>query len=172
MEYITIAEYANRVGVSKQTAYNRAKAPQYKGYFRKIKGVLMVDISILEVKNSIKFNSSLENGVSGANTDFPLKGISSTFSSVEIELIETQKRQIEGLEKRIDDLFSMLAEKDNTIKELSSNIAQITASIQQLQHERNLLEAGQVIIGQSEEEPKEEKRGAKKGLFSRFRRSK
>ena len=177
MEYITVAEYASRAGVSKQTAYNRAKAPQYRGYFRKIKGVLMVDISIFEFNDSIKFNSSLENGESGGNMDFPLKGNSSKFSSVESELIETQRKQIEGLEKRIDDLFSMLAEKDSIIKDLSSNIAQITVSIQQLQHERNLIEAGkQVIVGHSEDasgldpDDEEQKNGRKRGLFSRFRR--
>ena len=163
MEYITIAEYAERAGVSKQTAYNRSKRDKYKGYFRKVKGVLMVDDSIFEVNDSIKIDSTIENGGSGANTDFSFNENSSRFSSIEKELIEMLKSQIAEQNKRIDDLFSMIAEKDRTI-------AQITASIQQLQHERNMLEAGQVIIGQTEEREQTpiEQSSSKKGIFSRL----
>lgn len=166
MEYITIAEYARRENISKQTAYNRSKRDKYKGYFRKIKGVLMVDNSIFEFKDSINIDSTVENGGSGTKTDFSFNGNSNTFSNVEKELIEMLKSQIAEQNKRIDDLFSMIAEKDKTI-------AQITASIQQLQHERNMLEAGQVIAGQNDSVPEPiEQSSSKKGFFSRLRRRK
>lgn len=175
MDYITIAEYANRAGVSKQTAYNRAKAPQYKGYFRKIQGVLMVDESIFEVKKIFNVDSSLENGMEKELSENSFKGNSSGFSSVEFELIEALKKQIEAQNKRLDDMFSMLAEKDKTINDLTNNIARITESMQILQHERNLLEAGQVTIGQSETAPEpipQEQSSSKRSLFSFLRRNK
>lgn len=175
MEYITIAEYAKRARISKQTAYNRAKAPQYKQFFRKINGVLMADSSLLEVKENFKIDSSLESVENKGNSDIQFKENSREFSSVEFELFESQKKQIEEQNKRIDELFSMIAEKDKTILELSRNISQITASIQQLQHERNLLEAGQQVIDGQTKEPAPspapdviDESSSKRGLFSRF----
>ena len=175
MDHITIAEYARRAGVSKQTAYNRAKAPQYKGYFRKIQGILMVDESIFEVKQIFNVDSSLENGMEKGLSENSFKDNSSKFSNVEFELIETLKKQIEAQDKRLDDMFSMLTEKDKTINELTKNIARITESMQILQHERNLLEAGQVTIGQNETAPEpiqKEQSSSKRSLFSFLRKNK
>lgn len=171
MAYITIAEYAKRAGVSKQTAYNRAKAPQYKGYFRRVKGILQVDEEIFFNEN-FKLNSTLENDTAEGETENLVKANSTENSTLENELVSILKQQIEIQGKQIEGLYTMIAEKDGIIKELSANMAQITASIQQLQHERNLIEAGQVITGQAE--PKEEETETtetrpKKGLFSRWR---
>lgn len=175
MDYITIAEYAKRAGVSKQTAYNRAKAPQYKGYFRRVNGVLMVDCSLLEVKQIFKFNSSLENGGDKGETEFSVKDNSSKFSSLENPLIDMLRKQLENQNQQIENLYAMIAEKDKTIRDLSASMAQITASIQALQHERNLIEAGgQVIAGQTEpqEQTQTGESSSKKGVFSFFRRRK
>lgn len=175
MEYITIAEYAERAGVSKQTAYNRSKRDKYKGYFRKVKGVLMVDDSIFQVKENFNVESILENQADGAKTNFPFNDNSRQNSSPYFELIENQKKQIEIMNKRIDDLFSMIAEKDSIIKDLTSQIGQLTASFPQLLHERNMIEAGNQVMDRQNIEQEQihtEQSPSKKGIFSRLLRRK
>lgn len=174
MDYISIAEYAERANISKQTAYNRAKNAKYRGYFRKIRGVLMVDCSLLEVKEILNLNSSLENGADNGGSAFPLNQNSSDNSSIENPLFDLLREQLQNQNKQIESLYAMIAEKDTIIKELSANVAEITAKIQALQHEQHLLEAGKLLNDEetapAESAPKEESKAEtpKKGFFSRF----
>lgn len=172
MDYITIAEYAERAEISKQAAYNRAKSAKYKGYFRKIKGVLMVDCALLEVNQNFNFNSTAESSESYRKNENSFNQNSTEFSTVE-NLIETLNAQIKSQSNQIESLYSMISEKDSIIKELSANMATITATIQALQHEQHLLEAGKVQADTAlnhetiQTEAKEENRTIK-ALFSRF----
>lgn len=144
MEYITITEYAEQAHISKQAAYNRAKSAKYKGYFRKVKGVLMVDKTVFEVNQNFKFNSTVENGEIPAPAENPFNQNSTENSTVENELIITLQKQVETQAAQIEKLFSMIAQKDSIIKDISANMATITAAFQALQHENNLLEAGKI----------------------------
>ena len=172
MDYITIAEYAERAEISKQAAYNRAKSAKYKGYFRKIKGMLMVDTALLSFNQNFNLDSTVERADSCRETEKVFNQNSTDFSTVE-NLIERLKAQIESQTKQIESLYSMIREKDSIIKDLSANMATITATIQTLQHEQHLIEAGKVQAETAlqqetiQTETKEENRTIK-ALFSRF----
>lgn len=176
MDYITIKEYAERAHISQQTAYKRAKNAKYQGYFRKIKGVIMVDSALLEFNHSFNGDSTVENETAQAAARKSFNGNSTEFSTVESAFVSVLQEQLERQSQQIEKLYTMIAEKDSIIKDLSANMAQITAQIQALQHEQNLLEAGRA---QAETPPpvenipteKESKaETVKKGFFSRLRR--
>lgn len=179
MEYITIAEYAERAKISKQSAYKRAKSEKYKRYFRRNKnGVLMVDSDILILNQNFNRCSTEETEEGKTVSGNPFNQNSTTFSTVENsmlrEMIERQDEQIKSLSSQIENLYSMISEKDGIIKDISANMAQITAQFQALQHEKNLLEAGKAQAETAppvEEIPTERETSAerpKKGFLSRF----
>lgn len=159
MDYITIAEYAERAGVSKTTAYNHAKSAKYKGYFRKVGGVLCVDSSILELNQNFNLDSTLENETVQGGGEKSLKGNSTENSTLENELITLLKERLERADRQIE--------------ELSKQVSNLITVLQQ----NNLLEAGKIQAEtpsaplESETIPTETKEETpKKGLFSRFRR--
>lgn len=166
MEYITIAEYAERANISKQTAYNRANSAKYKSYFQKVDGVLKVDISIFETKE----DSNIQSNFQGVET----------LTKKEEMLFSVLQKQIDQQNKQIENLFSLLAEKDKTIMRLTESTNTLIGTVQALQHERNLLEAGKLEAEKVPPpvEPPEDKpivkesraETPKKGLFARFRR--
>lgn len=156
MDYITIAEYAKRAGISKTTAYNHAKNAKYKGYFRKVGGILQVDSSILELNQNFNLDSTIENGTDKGSGGNSFNGISTENSTVEKELISLLKERLEKADKQIE--------------ELSKQVSNLITVLQQ----NNLLEAGKIQVESSPEPepiPTEKESKAempKKGLFSRF----
>jgi len=181
MEYMTITEYAAAAHISKTAAYNRAKNAKYKGYFRRMNGVLCVDSSILEFNQFNNGDSTAESVDTQAAAGKSFNGDSTEFSTIEQTLLSVLQEQLKRQSEQIESLYSMIAEKDGIIKDLSANMAQITAQIQALQHEQNLLEAGRIEAEPrppAENIPTETTKTAetikteprKRGLFSRFRR--
>lgn len=170
MDWITITEYAAAAHISKQAAYKRAKNSYYKGYFRKISGVLMVDSALLELNQIVNQNSTVENETAQAAAGNPVNGVSTEFSTVDKDIItllkerlEIADKQIDSLNKKVDDLLSIVAAQSEAIANIS--------------HEHNLLEAGKIqaetMPPPSEDIPIETESKAetgKKGFFSRFRR--
>lgn len=175
MGYITIAEYANIENISKQMAYKRAKNGKYKGYFRKINGALKVDCSIFELNQNVNQFSTVENEEIPTDTENLVNQnsteFSTTFSTNENQLIKLLNDQLVAQGKQIEKLYDMIAEKDLIIKDLSSNMAQITNALQSLQHEQNLLEASKIQaenISVNNIPKGEQAEPPKKGLFSRL----
>ena len=174
MDYITIAEYAKRAGISKQKAYSNANREEYKKYFRRDNGRIMVDSALLDMgkESFVVDDKKRESAPQKAKKE---ESAPQEERKEDSALLDMLKGQLEAQHKQIESLYLMIAEKDSIIKDLSANMAQITATIQALQHEQNLLEAGKI---QAEtpppppvEEPKEKEEREeppKKGLFSRF----
>lgn len=169
MGYITIAEYAKRAGVSKQTAYNRRKAPQYTQYFHIVNGILSVDTSIFNIQEKSKNQSNFQEKFEKVES----------LSETESLLFSILKKQIDQQNKQIESLYSLLAEKDKTITQLTESTNALINTVQTLQHERNLIEAGKIetekevppsvnipIVQESKAEM------PKKGLFSRLWKNK
>ena len=173
MGYITIAEYAAAAHISKQTAYKRAKNAEYKGYFRRIEGVLMVDSLLLDFNQNFNRDSTVEYETGQAAAGKSFNHNSTKFSTVETvesdivnllkERLEMADKQIESLNKKVDDLLAIVSAQSEAIANIS--------------HEHNLLEAGKIqaetVPPPSEDIPTEKESKAetvKKGFFSRLRR--
>lgn len=167
MDYITIKEYAERAHVSQQTAYKRAKDDRYKQYFKRIKGIIMVDSALLELNQFFNGESTIETEPPQARADSPLNGVSTNFSTVENDMIVLLKERLEKADKQIDIL-------NNRITELLSIVAEQGKAIESITREHNLLEAGKLqaesappveIVPTEKEESTEPQ---KKGFFSRL----
>ncbi len=173
MEYMTIAEYAAAAHISKQTAYKRARNTKYKRYFRKINGVLMVDSELLVFNQTLNHVSTVESETVQGGAGKSFNHDSTKFSTVETaegeiitllkEQLEKADRQIESLNKKVDDLLAIVSAQSEAIANIS--------------HEHNLLEAGKIqaetVPPPSEDIPiatESKAETGKKGFFSRFRR--
>ena len=172
MEYMTIAEYAEQAHISKQSAYKRAKSEKYKRYFHRNKsGVLVVETAALNFNQNFNHVETVENVETTEFSQSSLNQNSTNCSTAENALFNLLKEQLEKQTEQIENLYKMINEKDIIIKDLSANMAKITAQFQALQHEQHLLEAGKAETENNKPiERKESIEPLKKGLFARFRK--
>lgn len=137
-KYISIADFAEQAGVSKQAVYSRLKSQDLNKFIKLENGKKLISTNALKL-----FNKSS----SQSNFNQVGQGIEST----EREYIESLKKQIEELQKDKQELYRLLDQQQKLT-------AQANATIKQLQAPKE--EAA--IIQQEKQEQK------KQGFFARI----
>lgn len=151
-EYITIAEYANIKGVSKQAVYKQLNN-KFKEFLKVVDGKKCLDISILTEIEQQKVNQ----------VEQPLKQVEQPLNNPFQPLLE---KQIEEKDKTIQSLLRQienLQEQNSRLTELLHNSQYLLAAEQ-----RKALEAEKQPPQDIEEQPQETKT-EKKGFFARLR---
>lgn len=118
-EYISIAEFAERAGVSKQAIYSRLKK-SLKPYLKKLNGKKYLNIKGLEVfvsTFSIKVEQDFQSKIQG----------------VESEILSILKEEIEVKNKQIEELNAELAKEREYSRKQSEKIATLADQAQKLQ---------------------------------------
>lgn len=104
-EYLSVAEFAEKAGVSKQAIYKRLNSKSLKPYVKEINGVKRINSSAIGVFQPIQ---------------------------PDIQPISTVEQQVETA-YNTDFLLAQLAEKDELIKRQQDTISQQNTQIQDLQ---------------------------------------
>lgn len=118
-EYISIAEFAERAGVSKQAIYSRLNK-SLKPYLKKLNGKKYLNIKGLEVfvsTFSIKVEQDFQSKIQG----------------VESETLSILKEEIEVKNKQIEELNAELAKEREYSRKQSEKIATLADQAQKLQ---------------------------------------
>lgn len=196
-EYLSIREYAEICGVSYNAIYKRLNK-NLQPYVEEVKGHKMLKIEVLEAENltsnfnELKKNSSTNSKIfnqSSTNENTDKFNIIQPFLDEEIKRINKQNEEI------IKALRAEIKEKDDTIKEqtkqiidLSNRMADITENNQKLQLSYQLLLAeNNKVYTESEEEvepetapapqtieqeQKQEQKQERRSIFKRLFRAK
>lgn len=147
-EYISVAEYAKRAGISKQEAYRIIGSPQNEPYTKRINGKIQVLVSIL------KSEEVADNP--------PVETEQKPVENAESPVIRTDNREtavIDFLMKQIEELREEVRNKDRQIEEHNARIALLLEKQQELT-EKALITTGQAQYLQA--------RNKKQGFFSRL----
>lgn len=130
-EYISVAEYAKRAGISKQEAYNIARSPQNEAYTKKINGIIQISTELLKPAQA---------------TDSPQIEIEQKpVESAEAPVNSPDSREtaiIDFLMKQVEELREEVRSKDKQIAEHNARIALLLEKQQELT-EKALITTGQ-----------------------------
>lgn len=130
-EYIGVAEYAKRAGISKQEAYSIAKSPQNEAYTKKINGIIQISTELLKPAQA---------------TDSPQKPkVEKPVENAEAPVNSPDSREtaiIDFLMKQIEELREECRSKDKQIAEHNARIALLLEKQQELT-EKALITTGQ-----------------------------
>ena len=137
-KYISIADFAEQAGVSKQAVYSRLKSQDLNKFIKLENGKKLISTNALKL-----FNKSS----SQSNFNQVGQGIEST----EREYIESLKKQIEELQKDKQELYRLLDQQQKLT-------AQANATIKQLQAQK---EEAAIIQPEQQEQKKQ-------GFFARI----
>lgn len=161
MTYITVKEFAERAGISKQAVYKKIKSPYFQKYVKKIGNSIMVsELALVEsdklnVESSIESNqctvegikisvdSTFENGKviveNGVEND--KSSIENSKNSVENEveiscstckLVETLQNENEYIKKQLDEITQISNKQLTQIESLYSQLKDKDKLIEQL----------------------------------------
>lgn len=134
-KYITIAELARELNISKATAYNLINNEPYKKYVKVINGIKNISIKAIEV---------YQYGEQRTIEDFiKEKEIEDNINKESVEEIKEPDKEndskykdykyiIEYQNKRIEELEKQLKEKDNIILEYSNKFADMAKQAQEI----------------------------------------
>lgn len=132
VEYISVAEYAKRAGISKAQAYNAIRSPQNKPYIQEIDGMIQVSTEIL--KPAERPQEAQEQ--KPADAESPVKSPDNR----ETAIIDFLMKQIEELQAEVKDKDRQIAEHNARItsllereQELSEKALQVATQAQYLQ---------------------------------------
>lgn len=145
-EFISVAEYAKRQGISKQEAYRIIGSPQNAPYATKINGKIQISTKIFE----------------GVESPQEAKKQEAVVSPQEAPVKETDSREtavIDFLMKQIEELREEVKSKDKQIAEHNARIALLLEKQQELT-EKALITTGQAQYLQANNK--------KQGFFSRL----
>ena len=158
-EYISVAEYAKRAGISKQEVYSLIRSPQNEAYTKKINGKIQISIELLKPAEA---------------TQSPQKPVvEKPVENAEAPVRETENREtavIDFLMKQIEELREEVRSKDKQIAEHNARIASLLEKQQELT-EKALITTGQAqYLQASNNQPVVEDKPARsiwKRLFSK-----
>lgn len=158
---LTVAEIAQKAGVSRQTVYNRAKG-EWQRFTREVDSKLYISSEALTT--AVNDSEEVTDDSSAPNMTF-----SESWANVVSELkeiIAEQKREIEDLRRRnreLEDLVKekdcVLSEKNAHIEELSLRFADVAERAQELTRNAQTLHA---LTGAHEEGSRVESRPKQK----------
>lgn len=129
-EYISVAEYAKRAGISKQEVYSLIRSPQNEAYTKKINGKIQISIELLKPAEA---------------TQSPQKPKEESKVDAEAPVKRTDEREtavIDFLMKQIEELREEVRSKDKQIAEHNARIALLLEKQQELT-EKALITTGQ-----------------------------
>ena len=141
VKYISIADFAEQAGVSKQAVYSRLKSQDLNKFIKLENGKKLINTKALELFNKSSSQSSFNQSFNQVE-----QGLEST----EREYIESLKKQIEELQRDKQELYRLLDQQQQLT-------AQANATIKLLQAPKE--EAS--VIQQEKQEQK------KQGFFAR-----
>lgn len=144
-EYISVAEYAKRAGISKAEAYRIIGSPQNAPYSTKINGKIQVSTKIFE---AVESPQEAQEQKAVENAEAPINSPDSRETAV-----------IDFLMKQIEELREECRSKDKQIAEYNARIALLLEKQQELT-EKALITTGQAQYLQA--------RNKKQGFFSRL----
>ena len=147
-EFISVAEYAKRQGISKQEAYRIIGSPQNAPYATKINGKIQISTKIFEGVESPQEAQKQESKEAVENAEAPVKETDSRETAV-----------IDFLMKQIEELREEVKSKDKQIAEHNARIALLLEKQQELT-EKALITTGQAQYLQANNK--------KQGFFSRL----
>lgn len=154
-EYISVAEYAKRAGISKQEAYSIARSPQNEPYTKRINGKIQISVELLKPLEATQSPQKPKE----ENAEAPVR--------------ETENREtavIDFLMKQIEDLREECRSKDKQLAEYSERITALLEKQQELT-EKALITTGQAqYLQASNNQPVVEDKPSRsiwKRLFSR-----
>ena len=158
-EFISVAEFAKRAGISKQEAYSIARSPQNEAYTQRINGKIQIAVDLLKPLEA---------------TQSPQKPVvEKPVENAEAPARETENREtavIDFLMKQIEDLREECRSKDKQLAEYSERITALLEKQQELT-EKALITTGQAqYLQASNNQPVVEDKPARsiwKRLFSR-----
>ena len=158
-EYISVAEYAKRAGISKQEAYSIARSPQNEAYTQKINGIIQISTELLKPAEATESPQTVQKQKPVESAEAPVK--------------ETDNREtaiIDFLMKQIEELREECRSKDKQIAEHNARIALLLEKQQELT-EKALITTGQAqYLQASNNQPVVEDKPARsiwKRLFSK-----
>lgn len=126
--YLTIAEYAERRGISKQRVYQLLEK-DLKEFVVEIKGKKYIDISAFPEDEKIEFEQRLKQFDSSRISNLNKLQQEVEWKKLEIEEL---KKTISKQEEMIMKYQAMIAEKDRHIMEQAGQLATFTAKAQEL----------------------------------------
>lgn len=130
-EYISVAEYAKRAGISKQEAYNIARSPQNEAYTKRKNGIIQVSTELLKPAEATESPQTAQKQKPVENAEAPVK-----------ETDERETAIIDFLMKQIEELREECRSKDKQIAEHNARIALLLEKQQELT-EKALITTGQ-----------------------------
>lgn len=157
-KYVTIKEFAERAGISKQRVYQLLEK-KLKPYFKAIENRMYIDESALDIVSNKKSNNSFQ----GVEQDLEQRleqGLERLIQGLKHTEQGIEQKFEQGLEQVLESLTMQLKEKDKQIEELQSLLK--ISQEQQLLLSRSLTNSQALHAGTIKEHIEEKK----KGLFS------
>lgn len=161
-EYLSVSEIAQKAGVSRQTAYNRAKG-EWRQFTKEVDGKLYISVEALtETAKRSDVKANAENLTPSNNS---IDSLTAAWGEIARELRETisaQKNEIENLRedlRREREENGKLREK---LLEYSERFADVAERAQELTRNAQTLHA---LSEAHEDEGRVESRGSKKRLL-------
>ena len=139
MDYITVKEFAECAGISKQAVYKKIKTPDFQKYVQKIGSVTLiselalVEIGKLDIESSIENNQHkvedikhmVENDkITVENSKQSIEHSKSTVenSCITCQLVETLQKENEYIKKQLEDIIQLSNKQLNQIENLYSQL--------------------------------------------------
>lgn len=130
-EYISVAEFAKRAGISKQEAYNIARSPQNEAYTKKINGIIQISTELLKPAEATESPQTVQKQKPVENAEAPVNSPDNRETAV-----------IDFLMKQIEELREECRSKDKQIAEYNARIISLLEKQQELT-EKALITTGQ-----------------------------
>jgi hypothetical protein len=130
-EYISVAEFAKRAGISKQEAYSIARSPQNEAYTKRINGKIQIAVELLKPLEAPASPQKPKEEKPVENAEAPVNSPENRETAV-----------IDFLMKQIEELREEVRSKDKQIAEHNARIALLLEKQQELT-EKALITTGQ-----------------------------
>lgn len=157
-EYLSVAEFAEKAGVSKQAIYKRLNSKNLKPYVKEINGVKRINSSAIGVFQPIQpTNSTVEQQVETAyNSDFLLAQLAEKDELIkrQQDTISQQNTQIQDLQRHVVEQAKELTEIIKKQSQQQENF-QILLAQQQAQQAKSIENTG-VSTNSTVEQPVEQ----------------
>lgn len=113
-KYISIADFAEQAGVSKQAVYSRLKSQDLNKFIKLENGKKLISTNALKLFNKSSSQSSFNQVEQG-------------LESTEREYIESLKKQIEELQRDKQELYRLLDQQQQLTAQANATIKQLQA---------------------------------------------
>lgn len=142
MDYITVKEFAECAGISKQAVYKKIKTPDFQKYVQKIGNITLIsELALVEI-GKLDIEYSVENNqheVEDIKPKVEKSKQSVEYSKSEVEngcitcqLVETLQKENEYIKKQLENIIQLSNKQLNQIENLYSQLQDKDKLIEQL----------------------------------------